>query len=273
LLDLEAAFGEVDSAWEDLAQERIGLLAATAVSSECVRHVQELAASLALTHPALSTLERVVSAAYLMEAIEFVQRAYAAPIEVALELVADTAFGDPHETQATWFGGGHRGAPTMRLLHEFIVLTDPSKMDRAWQRVVHLLGRRLCRDETDRMIKMIVDSLARRFLRVETMRNFEARVSDEDFLSGDSGLLFTSQFARLMSASRMIEPPRAWSAPRQGFFGPQWDESEHAVTSTLQLMDYLGGVIPALVWAAQSSNAAPHKRTGSNCLPISGSSS
>ena len=43
-------------------------------------------------------------------------------------------------------------------------------------------------------------------------------------------------------------PRRAYNTPVAGFFGRPWDERRPA-TSTLDLMDYGGGAVPALAWA------------------------
>ena len=46
----------------------------------------------------------------------------------------------------------------------------------------------------------------------------------------------------------MLCEPQTYSTPRAGYFGRPWDE-RHPARSTLELMDYSGGVIPALVFA------------------------
>ena len=65
LLDVEAAQKEVVAAWAAFRDGRSTILEATALTNALVRHVDALAAGLALAHPAIVTVENAIAAASL----------------------------------------------------------------------------------------------------------------------------------------------------------------------------------------------------------------
>lgn len=65
LLDMMEVMQEIDKAWTEYKSGTISLLAATAVTNECIRYIQLLASNLELRWKMLKTLEDVIAAGLL----------------------------------------------------------------------------------------------------------------------------------------------------------------------------------------------------------------
>ena len=247
LLDVEEALSRITEAWRALRGGVCArtLLEATAVTNAAVRHVNSLAAKLEAEHPALATLEHVTAAAYLGDAISEVRRfGGGISYSVALSLVSDTAFGNAGQTGFDRVG--NEEITKYRMINAISIDLIPTARLLAISHVEAVTaraGRRLSRMPAGAVVSIVAKHAVDRFVRPEDL----TRPSD-DCLSGGSGLLFTSQFLRCMEAGNMLCEPRTYSTPRAGYFGRPWDE-RHPARSTLELMDYSGGVIPALVFA------------------------
>ena len=70
----------------------------------------------------------------------------------------------------------------------------------------------------------------------------------QDFLNGYDGIPRTSMFTFKMDALGMFAPPKAWSCPKAGWFGPAWDEAHNPARCTSDLLECLASTLPALLF-------------------------
>jgi len=94
LLDLQALLRDAEAMWGEYREGDCSLLAATAMTNACVQHAERLSSCLELRCPALSTLESIVSATFLWDAVSLVQCEASVGYMTALKAVSEVAFGD-----------------------------------------------------------------------------------------------------------------------------------------------------------------------------------
>ena len=105
------------------------------------------------------------------------------------------------------------------------------------------------------------NAIAAASLRVE-----ESTATGDDFLSGSSGLLVTSNLVRSLAERGALRESSDFLA-LPGEFGRQWHEASNPAASINDLRGYAAGVLPALVWAAGSGHTAEFLGQNKNVGP------
>lgn len=94
ILDLQECLDQITSAWREVREGSLSVLAASAVTNACIARVTSVISEAELMHPHLASLERLIAAAHLSGAVDSTAAALGVPWKAALELCAMVAFGD-----------------------------------------------------------------------------------------------------------------------------------------------------------------------------------
>jgi len=250
LLDIEGVLREVRVAWDEHRHGGCSLLEASARTNACVRHAERLASAFELDMPTLDSLERVVCAAYLMRTISWTQSFLKVSFAAALNLVSDITHGIPGDTVLPTLGGT-RVIFGVELFAKLVAgLTADQQVVKARAQVRQRVGS-VTDAQIGTVLERITEDVTTRIARPPVAESGTLQDPD-DFYCGDDGLLLTSAFLRVLSSpsANIVRRPDRWSAPKPGFFGPEWHEDHNPAQCTNDLTDYLGGALPALMYFA-----------------------
>ena len=243
LLELEKVCEAISKTWKKYRDNEMSLLAATSCTNFCVGHAHRLATALELEFPELASLESVVAATYLAEAVDAVAKETTR--DVALRCVVDVAFG-ADDSSWTNFEGDLNREHRERIfrivaLHDAVVggMESDMFMMLAMASVEKHVG-----DATGarRIVTLITDCAMQRFLK-------DANNPDHFFIGG-SGILWTSELLRRLNACEKLIFKGMLSVSKRGFHGAPWDEATKPATRIVDLDDYLRNMAPTCAWYA-----------------------
>ncbi|EKX51179.1 hypothetical protein GUITHDRAFT_103095 [Guillardia theta CCMP2712] len=179
---------------------------------------------------------------------------------VALDIVCDVAFGDASDRIVRQFLNARTINGTAIFLIEQALESypcssqkDEMELEKMSQKLIMRRATQCTKEQARAVMSMIAKEVVLRFAPVSYGED-----EVNDFYLGENGILFTSDFLQKLCAAGLVRRPRTWSAPKTGFFGEPWDEVRNPAESTEDLLDYMGGLVPALFYFADAELRTKH---------------
>ena len=248
LMELEVLLEEISKVWKAYAKGEMSLVAAAQCTNFCIGHANRVAQATELEFPELATLERVIAATYLADAVDLPELL---SCDDALGLVVDVVFGDdedPGFDLSVDEGQQRHREVRVQCLYMTLELQEFDADDVV--RAVASVKRRLPGIDDDQarsIIFKIAEIGVHRFVGTENPETNE-------LCYGPNGIVGTSEIIRRSRASGKLNP-RGWNlSTMKGWLGPAWDEITNPADETNALDDYLESFISSCEYFARNDS-------------------
>ena len=241
LLDLQDQIRMVEETWTAFRDGEISvreLLVASALTNASVRHMERISSQLEAEFPALSSLERIVTATHLSEAVSRTQELLQSDYATALDVVALVAFGDAEKCTGTvlYHNDTASGIPPVPATHALRLKLEGGSQGEATRAlaakmITHRSGTSTSNAEA--ILEDVCQASMSNVMRLDASGQLN---SPNDMLAGHSGLLHTSERMRI-SMRRQLRHPRLLVDTES--YGPEWNEQKSPASSTVGLIDFL----------------------------------
>ena len=245
LLDLDELQAKVSTAWVEHVSGRHSLLTATAITNLCIRHIERLAASLAIECPELAgdrSIERCVAAVGLERAVSWCTSSLGVSYALALELVTAVAFGEDDSAPS------RSQTPTFHLM-AIVGESHPHIRARTAAQVGRLLPALRTQERFGELVEVVWLAFYDVFFQVGEDGSFLGAVDPADRFVGVNAVFHTSELLRKLVRTQRLLDGNSWFAPPAGYYGwVQWNERTRLASSVYELRDHAVSILPALLY-------------------------